>query len=310
MAECLGTSPPRRQRSDSTGSLALWCFLSWLLTTSSLLLPGTTVCPPCDNEMKSEAIVEHLCASEFGKEERWRHGEASLGGAGQRGSCVGWILDHCVSLPALRAVWPAVRPVWPRRLRAAVVLPRGEASVPLDVSVGARRRPVGRDWTCPGRVRLLQPSAPGDQCSGRQDSGVLAAVSALLHCPGCGAERLSCPAWQNATWDEAPKRGIARRSSGAAGCEAPLLPSAPAASREPDGVGLESGDGAEVAVPVPWVCNLTLVFPCSCALAEMMRSVDPYSACNHEGANQLPPSPRLLVPLCFFLAKLCCSCQV
>uniref|UniRef100_A0A8C9FU49 Secreted frizzled related protein 1 n=1 Tax=Pavo cristatus TaxID=9049 RepID=A0A8C9FU49_PAVCR len=29
---------------------------------------GTTVCPPCDNEMKSEAIVEHLCASEFGKE--------------------------------------------------------------------------------------------------------------------------------------------------------------------------------------------------------------------------------------------------
>ncbi|KAM6331500.1 SFRP1 protein, partial [Uria aalge] len=26
---------------------------------------GTTVCPPCDNEMKSEAIVEHLCASEF-----------------------------------------------------------------------------------------------------------------------------------------------------------------------------------------------------------------------------------------------------
>ncbi|NWU94967.1 SFRP1 protein, partial [Upupa epops] len=26
---------------------------------------GTTVCPPCDNEMKAEAIVEHLCASEF-----------------------------------------------------------------------------------------------------------------------------------------------------------------------------------------------------------------------------------------------------
>ncbi|XP_062452853.1 secreted frizzled-related protein 1 [Rhea pennata] len=26
---------------------------------------GTSVCPPCDNEMKSEAIVEHLCASEF-----------------------------------------------------------------------------------------------------------------------------------------------------------------------------------------------------------------------------------------------------
>ncbi|KAJ8791290.1 hypothetical protein J1605_004337 [Eschrichtius robustus] len=28
---------------------------------------GTTVCPPCDNELKSEAIIEHLCASEFGK---------------------------------------------------------------------------------------------------------------------------------------------------------------------------------------------------------------------------------------------------
>uniref|UniRef100_A0AAF6ZDH4 Secreted frizzled related protein 1 n=1 Tax=Bos taurus TaxID=9913 RepID=A0AAF6ZDH4_BOVIN len=27
---------------------------------------GTTVCPPCDNELKSEAIIEHLCASEFG----------------------------------------------------------------------------------------------------------------------------------------------------------------------------------------------------------------------------------------------------
>ncbi|KFO36429.1 Secreted frizzled-related protein 1 [Fukomys damarensis] len=26
---------------------------------------GMTVCPPCDNELKSEAIIEHLCASEF-----------------------------------------------------------------------------------------------------------------------------------------------------------------------------------------------------------------------------------------------------
>ncbi|XP_043392332.1 secreted frizzled-related protein 1 isoform X2 [Chelonia mydas] len=26
---------------------------------------GTAVCPPCDNEMKSDAIIEHLCASEF-----------------------------------------------------------------------------------------------------------------------------------------------------------------------------------------------------------------------------------------------------
>uniref|UniRef100_A0A2K5R9B3 Secreted frizzled-related protein 1 n=1 Tax=Cebus imitator TaxID=2715852 RepID=A0A2K5R9B3_CEBIM len=32
---------------------------------SSIPFPGTTVCPPCDNELKSEAIIEHLCASEF-----------------------------------------------------------------------------------------------------------------------------------------------------------------------------------------------------------------------------------------------------
>uniref|UniRef100_A0A8C8SS51 Secreted frizzled related protein 1 n=1 Tax=Pelusios castaneus TaxID=367368 RepID=A0A8C8SS51_9SAUR len=32
---------------------------------------GTAVCPPCDNEMKSDAIIEHLCASEFGKEMFW-----------------------------------------------------------------------------------------------------------------------------------------------------------------------------------------------------------------------------------------------
>lgn len=34
---------------------------------------GTTVCPPCDNELKSEAIIEHLCASEFGKLEFQPH---------------------------------------------------------------------------------------------------------------------------------------------------------------------------------------------------------------------------------------------
>uniref|UniRef100_A0A2K6GWK8 Secreted frizzled-related protein 1 n=1 Tax=Propithecus coquereli TaxID=379532 RepID=A0A2K6GWK8_PROCO len=31
----------------------------------SLRPRSTTVCPPCDNELKSEAIIEHLCASEF-----------------------------------------------------------------------------------------------------------------------------------------------------------------------------------------------------------------------------------------------------
>uniref|UniRef100_A0A2R8PD62 Secreted frizzled-related protein 1 n=1 Tax=Callithrix jacchus TaxID=9483 RepID=A0A2R8PD62_CALJA len=41
---------------------------AWLLTIllhSSRQRAGTTVCPPCDNELKSEAIIEHLCASEF-----------------------------------------------------------------------------------------------------------------------------------------------------------------------------------------------------------------------------------------------------
>lgn len=77
-----GHVPSRGQQSDSRGSLSLRCFLSWILTISSLLLPGTTVCPPCDNEMKSEAIVEHLCASEFGKGERWEHRDTSLGAPG------------------------------------------------------------------------------------------------------------------------------------------------------------------------------------------------------------------------------------
>lgn len=25
------------------------------------------ICPPCDNQMKSDAMLEHMCASEFGK---------------------------------------------------------------------------------------------------------------------------------------------------------------------------------------------------------------------------------------------------
>uniref|UniRef100_A0A2I2YXA8 Secreted frizzled-related protein 1 n=1 Tax=Gorilla gorilla gorilla TaxID=9595 RepID=A0A2I2YXA8_GORGO len=45
-------------------------FSAWLGTIlthlhSSQQRSGTTVCPPCDNELKSEAIIEHLCASEF-----------------------------------------------------------------------------------------------------------------------------------------------------------------------------------------------------------------------------------------------------
>lgn len=41
------------------------------------------MCPPCDNELKSEAIIEHLCASEFGK-------KASLAALGRFG--IPWFL--------------------------------------------------------------------------------------------------------------------------------------------------------------------------------------------------------------------------
>lgn len=91
-----------------------------------------------------------------------------------------------------------------------------EASVPLDVSVGAQRRPPGRDWTgcvrdvsgtCPGRVQLLQSITPRYWDSQGWDSGVLAAVHALLHHPGCGAE-ISHPPGDMPPRDEAPTHGI------------------------------------------------------------------------------------------------------
>lgn len=33
----------------------------------SSVLGYSPVCPPCDNEMKTDVILEHMCASEFGK---------------------------------------------------------------------------------------------------------------------------------------------------------------------------------------------------------------------------------------------------
>lgn len=47
------------------------------------------MCPPCDNELKSEAIIEHLCASEFGKQAPWPslEGWASLAPPGPRLGC-------------------------------------------------------------------------------------------------------------------------------------------------------------------------------------------------------------------------------
>ncbi|KAJ8365334.1 hypothetical protein SKAU_G00141650 [Synaphobranchus kaupii] len=32
---------------------------------SATLLPASKVCPPCDNELKADAIMEHFCASDF-----------------------------------------------------------------------------------------------------------------------------------------------------------------------------------------------------------------------------------------------------
>lgn len=33
--------------------------------SSTALLPASKVCPPCDNELKADAIMEHFCASDF-----------------------------------------------------------------------------------------------------------------------------------------------------------------------------------------------------------------------------------------------------
>lgn len=44
------------------------CAAYWPWHCASLSVLGySPVCPPCDNEMKTDAILEHMCASEFGK---------------------------------------------------------------------------------------------------------------------------------------------------------------------------------------------------------------------------------------------------
>lgn len=44
------------------------CKFLWYFTDSmSSVLGYSPVCPPCDNEMKTDVILEHMCASEFGK---------------------------------------------------------------------------------------------------------------------------------------------------------------------------------------------------------------------------------------------------
>lgn len=157
------------------------------------------MCPPCDNEMKSEAIVEHLCASEFGKKEHSRHAKASQVGTGQHGSCVGSIGTATFPCPWL--------------------CPQGQARVPLDVSVGMRRWVLGGDWTgwvgmcpaptaertqgqrwkvlvavpipcmAPAAVQGISPAPPGKMCGTRPPSvGSLTGALMLLSVTGAGRD--------------------------------------------------------------------------------------------------------------------------
>lgn len=36
------------------------------------VLSVSKVCPPCDNELKADNIMEHYCASDFGKYQKWK----------------------------------------------------------------------------------------------------------------------------------------------------------------------------------------------------------------------------------------------
>lgn len=58
---------PHRDSSQALLQLALRVLtLAWFqnLLSSAGYSP---ICPPCDNEMKTDAMLEHMCASEFGK---------------------------------------------------------------------------------------------------------------------------------------------------------------------------------------------------------------------------------------------------
>lgn len=48
--------------------IATWTSRLFFLKHARLLSTGySPICPPCDNEMKTDAMLEHMCASEFGK---------------------------------------------------------------------------------------------------------------------------------------------------------------------------------------------------------------------------------------------------
>lgn len=58
---------PHRDSSQALLQLALHVLTpAWFqnLLSSAGYSP---ICPPCDNEMKTDAMLEHMCASEFGK---------------------------------------------------------------------------------------------------------------------------------------------------------------------------------------------------------------------------------------------------
>lgn len=61
-------SPSLQMRNDCNLHL-IFCLCSTDFQTPIPLLSAgySPICPPCDNEMKTDAMLEHLCASEFGK---------------------------------------------------------------------------------------------------------------------------------------------------------------------------------------------------------------------------------------------------
>lgn len=75
------TQEDRNERLEETKRKDIWfllpwptilmgylCAAYWPWHCASLSVLGySPVCPPCNNEMKTDAILEHMCASEFGK---------------------------------------------------------------------------------------------------------------------------------------------------------------------------------------------------------------------------------------------------
>lgn len=60
---------PKQTKDKNIWSQLLWILISMVIFSDSIssVLGYSPVCPPCDNEMKTDVILEHMCASEFGK---------------------------------------------------------------------------------------------------------------------------------------------------------------------------------------------------------------------------------------------------